>query len=320
MLTGRLGGRGDPLLDLVQHGRITAWTGQMRPRSGLQAGWRRSGGLLGLQLPYHVQGVLDMLADVGHRAEDVPDRAGPVNDIGNPTRQQAQHGRHAIALAHPATLVAGQREGQLMPAGKRGVPADRVRTDADHLGAGAGEYLVAVPECACLGRAAAGLVPGVEVQDDHPLAEPVMEPDQLTGLRGEREVRGLVTDLDAACHAVPAFLRSGQRTTVPLGKRIPQGNGSPSTRSIVGVLARRSLAVVNLSARPGVLYAGDSHDACDSGDSGGLVNNGDIRPRALRGAITSSAAPGAAVHRLRLDGAVTGSAVTAYDPLASAAI
>ena len=104
-----------------------------------------------------------------------------------------------------------------MPAGERGVPGHRVRADPDDLGAGVGENLVAVAERARLGGAAGGVVLGVEVQDDHPLAEPVLQPDLLTGLRREGEVGGLVAGLDAACHAGPASLWS------PSGPSVSQG-------------------------------------------------------------------------------------------------
>ena len=46
------------------------------------------------------------------------------------------------------------------------------------------------------------------------LAEPVVQPDRFAGLRREGEAGGLIADLDAACHALLASLRS-RRIAVP---------------------------------------------------------------------------------------------------------
>src|SRR5262249_99894 len=75
--------------------------------------------------------------------------------------------------------------------------------DTDPVGPGVGEDLVAVGEGARLGGAAAGVVLGVEIQDNNPLAEPVLQPDRCTGLRREGEVGGPVADLNAVCHTLP---------------------------------------------------------------------------------------------------------------------
>jgi len=115
--------------------------------------------------------------DVGHRVEDVPDRAGAVDHVGDPAGEQAHHGRHPVRLADPAALVGQQRERQLVAVGEGDVLVCRVGADPDHLGAGVGERLVAVTKRARLGGAARGVVLGVEVQDDHSLAEPVLQPD-----------------------------------------------------------------------------------------------------------------------------------------------
>lgn len=147
-----------------------------------------------------------MPVDVGHRAEDVPDGAGAVDHVGDPAGEQPHHGRHPVRLADPAALVGQQRERQPVLAREAGVPVRRVGADPDHLGPGVGERLVAVAEGARLGGAAGGVVLGVEVQDDHPLAEPVLQPDLVARLRREGEVGGLVAGLDAACHAGPASL------------------------------------------------------------------------------------------------------------------
>jgi GNAT superfamily N-acetyltransferase len=147
----------------------------------------------------------------------VPDRAGAVDYVGDPAGEQAEHGRHPVGLADAAALVGQQRERQPVLAREAGVPVRRVGADPDHLGPGVGERLVAVAEGARLGGAAGGVVLGVEVQDDHPLAEPVLQPDLVARLRREGEIGGLVAGLDAACHAGPASLWS------PLGPQCSQG-------------------------------------------------------------------------------------------------
>src|ERR1700690_2651785 len=114
-----------------------------------------SGRFPGLQLPDHVQCVTDVLADAGHGVEAVADRALAVDHVGDPAGQQPEHRRNPVELAYSATLIAEQRERQLMPAGEGGVPADRVRTDPDHLRAGLGEHLVAIAEGARLRGTAA---------------------------------------------------------------------------------------------------------------------------------------------------------------------
>src|SRR5215469_8813677 len=131
----------------------------------------------------------------------MPDGASPVDHVGDPAGQYAQRRGNPVALADRAALVAEQRERQLMVVSEGGMLVDGVGADADHLGARVGEHLVAVAEGARLGGAASGLVLGVKVQDHAALAEPVAEPDWLTGLRWKGEVGGLVSGLDTACHA-----------------------------------------------------------------------------------------------------------------------
>src|SRR5580658_6116796 len=169
-----------------------------------RGGPRRSGGRLGLQLPDHGQRVADVLADVGHRVEDVPDRAGAVDHVGHPAGQQAEHGRHPVGLADLAALVAEERERKLVSAREGGVPTRGVGTDPDHVGAGVGEGLVTIAEGARLGRASGGVVLGIEVQHDHVVAQQVEQPDRLPGLGREGEVRRLVAHLNAPCHALPS--------------------------------------------------------------------------------------------------------------------
>jgi hypothetical protein len=137
-------------------------------------------GSLRLQPPHHRERVVDVLTDVGHRVEDVPDGAAAVDHVGDPAGDQAKHRRHPVALAYPPALVAHQGKRQLVMVRERGVLAGGVRADPDHLGARRREHLVAVAERACLGRAAARLVLRVEVQHHDPLAEAVIQPDPLT--------------------------------------------------------------------------------------------------------------------------------------------
>src|SRR5690348_2540856 len=114
-----------------------------------------------------------MAADVGHRIEDVPDGAGPGNQVSDPAGQHAQGRGDNVTLADGAALVAEQGELQAVVAGEAGVLVPGGRADPDHVGPGVGEYLVAVAEGARLSGAARSLVLGVEVQDDVTLAEPV---------------------------------------------------------------------------------------------------------------------------------------------------
>jgi len=156
---------------------ITARAGQRPPRfADLRKKRRTRSAPIGLQFPDHRQGGINMPADIDLRVDDVPDDAVTVDHVGDPARQQAEGRRDPVTLANPAALIAEQREGELMMARERGVAFGRVGADPDHLGPDIGEHLQAVTESACLPGAAGGLVLGIEVQDHHPLAEPVAEP------------------------------------------------------------------------------------------------------------------------------------------------
>jgi hypothetical protein len=72
-------------------------------------------------LPDHLERLADVLVDVGHRIEDVPDRARAVDHVGDPAGEHAQQPRHPVSLADAAALVGQQRERQLVPAGESGV-------------------------------------------------------------------------------------------------------------------------------------------------------------------------------------------------------
>src|ERR1700729_2791475 len=126
-------------------------------------------------------------------------RTVPWRSITYVTRPGSRPG--PVELAAQAALIGQERERQLVLSGEGRVLVGRVGADPDLLGAGVGEDLVTVTEGTGLGGAAAGVVLGVEVQHDDPLAEPVPEPPRLPPLRREGEVGGLVADLDTVCHA-----------------------------------------------------------------------------------------------------------------------
>src|SRR6185437_15873810 len=151
--------------------------------------------------------------------------AGAIDHVGHPAGHDAQHRRDAVALAHLTAGIAEQGERQLVLAGEAGVPVGGVRADPDHLGVGVGEHLVAVAEGAGLGRAPARIVPGVEVQDDDPVTEPVGEPDLLAGLRGEREVGRLVPDLNTTCHWSACLLPGPRGDSSPPSSWVNVGTG-----------------------------------------------------------------------------------------------
>src|ERR1700722_3029932 len=141
----------------------------------------------------------------------MPDRSGAVDHVGDPAGYHAEYRRHPVALPDPAAAVAEQGERQVVPAREGGVPVGGVGADPDHLGAGVGECLITVAEGAGLGGTAAGVVLRVEVQDDPPVAEPVLQPDLLARLRRKGEVGSLVPDSDGACHACLPLPGSGRR-------------------------------------------------------------------------------------------------------------
>ena len=63
--------------------------GHRRPSPGFNDPGAASRRLLGLESPDHLQRVADVLADVGHRVEHVPDLALAVDHVGDPARYQA---------------------------------------------------------------------------------------------------------------------------------------------------------------------------------------------------------------------------------------
>jgi hypothetical protein len=63
--------------------------------------------------------VVDVLVDAGHRGEDMPDGALPVDHVGHPAGQDAEGTVHAVALPDRAAVVAEQQERQPVAAGER---------------------------------------------------------------------------------------------------------------------------------------------------------------------------------------------------------
>ena len=81
--------------------------------------------LLGLQLPDYLERLADVPVDVGHRVEDVPDRAGAVDHVGDPAGEQPDHGRHPVCLADPPPWSASSVNGSrcLLRSGRAGPPS-----------------------------------------------------------------------------------------------------------------------------------------------------------------------------------------------------
>ena len=88
-----------------------------------------SGRLFRLKLPDDLQRVPDVLVNVDHRVEDMPDRALTVDHVRHPAGEQTQHRRDPVLPADPPALVTEQREGQIVLASEGGVPLGRVGAD-----------------------------------------------------------------------------------------------------------------------------------------------------------------------------------------------
>src|SRR3989441_3850420 len=98
------------------------------------------------------------------RGIHVPNHAGPIDDVADPARQQAQRFLYAVALAHGAAAVREQQERQIIPRGEATMRADGIGAHADHLGALGGELLVAVAERARFERTPRRLVLRIEIE------------------------------------------------------------------------------------------------------------------------------------------------------------
>ena len=107
-------------------------------------------------------GFTQMGGSVEQVIEHVPNHAGAINYVGNPTRQQPQHTRHTEGPAQPIGLVDQQGVGQLVASGKTLVTAGVIATHAPNLGTKGLKICIVVAEGASLHGAAGGVVFGIE--------------------------------------------------------------------------------------------------------------------------------------------------------------
>ena len=170
---------------------------------------------------------LDVLAEpeLGH--ELVADDALPVDDEGHPAGNDPERRLHAVERAdlaarrRPASVI-----GQLVLAGELLVRGGRVGADADDLGAGLGEGVVAVAEAARLDGAAGGVVLRIEVEDDGALRPERREGDGLAGRGGQGEIGGLVSDARGSCVSSPGVGCQARGRIAGLGVRAPPARRS----------------------------------------------------------------------------------------------
>jgi len=95
-------------------------------------------------------------------------------------------GERAVRVAELLIRVREQRERQPQLAGERAVGLDRVAVDADDLRAGLLELGVSIAELRRLVRSAAGVVFGIEPQNE-PAAAELVERARRAGLIGNRD-------------------------------------------------------------------------------------------------------------------------------------
>src|ERR1700722_19205852 len=100
--------------------------------------------------------------------EDVADDAPFVDDEGRAPREKAERRLDPEERPDLALGVAEKRHGQLVLLGEAVMRVERIRADADDLGPGLDEGLVAVAKAAGFHRATRGVVLRVE-KDDHGL-------------------------------------------------------------------------------------------------------------------------------------------------------
>src|SRR6185369_202782 len=101
----------------------------------------------------------------------------------------------AIGLGDLAFLVGGEGEGQLVFLLELVMAGHAVAAEADDDGIALAEAGEAVAEAAGLGRAARGIVLGVEIKDDL-LAPQLGEGDLAAAVGRQREIGGLVAGLE----------------------------------------------------------------------------------------------------------------------------
>src|SRR5271157_1379228 len=132
-------------------------------------------------LPESCQHFLHVPASLQLRREDVPDHAGPVDQVRDAPGEQSQSPGNPVASADLALAVGQEQEWQTPELREAPVRSLRVGTDADHLGAGFLEHLMTVPERAGLRGAAGSVVLGIEEEDDLRLAPKVRQAHHLAG-------------------------------------------------------------------------------------------------------------------------------------------
>ncbi len=145
-------------------------------------------------------------------ADDLQHRAVLRDDEGDPLgRREGEAPPDAEPLTHRPVGVGEQGHAERVPSGELLLPFDAVAADADGAGTHGREFRGQVAEVAGLGRAAGGQGGGIEEQHDRPVGQQLGEPPGGAALVGQREVLGLVPDLDALRHDRPSPLRATPR-------------------------------------------------------------------------------------------------------------
>ena len=124
----------------------------------------------------------------------MPDDPVAVDQVGDAAREEPEGPRHAVPRPDGAVGVGEQQERQAETLGEPPMRIGRIGADADHLGAGLAECLMAVAERARFHRAGRRVVLRVEEQHDLGLPPEVGEPHGLSRRRRQREIRRGITD------------------------------------------------------------------------------------------------------------------------------
>src|SRR4051794_20948688 len=164
------------------------------------------GALQGLHRERDAVGGRDVVLHVGHLALLVNDEvaAGDAHELAAVALSLYPD---AVRLGDLLVFVREQREGQAELVAEALVGLDAVRTHAQHNRVLGLDIAIDVAKAAGLGRAAGGVVLGVEVEDDA-LAAVVAQLDLLSLVRRRLEIRSLVTDLDLS-HESPSSITNG---------------------------------------------------------------------------------------------------------------
>ena len=137
----------------------------------------------GRQLPHDRERLSTCAPGAELGDEDVPHDPLAVDDEGGPPGEEAEGGLDAEERADLAVGVAEERHRQLVLAGEALVRVERVGADADDLGPGLDEGVVAVAEAAGLDGAAGGVVLRIEEDDDALVGVELREGDGLAARR-----------------------------------------------------------------------------------------------------------------------------------------